>query len=429
MTVYLLALGAALLFGVGSVIQQRVASGAPPGKELRLSLLWWLARRPLWLAGVGTAFVGNFLSGSALGLGSVALVQPLLVSRLLFALPLSALWARRRLTSRDGLGVLATAGGLAAFVVAGRPGAASTDSAAPLSRWLAAVLAIALITAALVFVSRRFGPAGRAPLLGAGAGLLFGLQSGLTHTAVRHFIDGGLVPLLTSWTTYGVVVTAVTGTLLAQSAYEMAPLAASYPALAAVEPLTGIGIGIGVLGGTLTLTGLALGVEGAGLAIMTVGIYLLATSPLVTGQLDLLEERADEGQAARTEDQLQREIARLTRNVGRLESGTLPARVAVKTLREACQDLETIDAELDRIAVLREDLATHRQRAQNRARDLPTPQQQEIERFGRRLDAWQHEIDRRDEGLQERAGELHRRVRALDSSETDQSDPPDPPEN
>ena len=52
-----------------------------------------LLRRPLWWAGTGVAVLGYVFQALALIKGSLIVVQPLLVSALLFALPLSA---RRR---------------------------------------------------------------------------------------------------------------------------------------------------------------------------------------------------------------------------------------------------------------------------------------------------------------------------------------------
>ena len=85
--VYVLAIAAAALFGLGAAVQQRVAAHAPDRTVLRPALLWHLARQPFWLVGVATALVGNVFAGIALGIGGVALVQPLLVTRLIFALP------------------------------------------------------------------------------------------------------------------------------------------------------------------------------------------------------------------------------------------------------------------------------------------------------------------------------------------------------
>ncbi len=398
--VYLLALGAALLFGLGSVVQQRVAFEAPPGKSLRPSLLLWLVRQPLWLAGVGTAVVGNVLSGTALGLGSVALVQPLLVSRLLFALPVSAAWMRQRLRGRDWLGALATAGGLGLFIAIGHPHQPDTTSPG-LRSWLIALGAIAVLVALLVLGSRKLSAVRRAPMLGAGAGILFGLQAGLTHTAVRHFIDSGVLALLTSWSTYAVAAAAVLGTLLNQSAFEMAPLTASYPTLAAVEPLAGIGLGIGLLGGNLAAGPLPLTGEALGLAVMTGGIYLLATSPLVTGQASSIRRREEEEEAYRIEDRLQQELSRLSRMLEEGPRRELPEGAGARG--KAARELDRVDDLLRRLDELDRDLqeqhATHQPDS--------TPQTGPLAEHQRKVEAWAEQIDARRRELREWAGRLH----------------------
>lgn len=135
MAIYLLAFGAALCLAAGSVAQQRAAAKAPPEDMLRFSLLWWLAHQPVWLAGVALFLVGNLLSASALARASIALVEPLLTVRLLFAFPMEAAWARRSLTARDWIGALATAAGLAIFVVAGDPHQRTGRMPRPGSGW------------------------------------------------------------------------------------------------------------------------------------------------------------------------------------------------------------------------------------------------------------------------------------------------------
>jgi hypothetical protein len=103
----------------------------------------------------------------------------------------------------------------------------------------------------------------------------------------------------------------VVGTVLTQSAYEMAPFAGSYPALAAIEPLAGIGIGLGVLGGALSFGPLPVAVEAAGLAVMIVGIYLLATSPLVSSSKEEMWWRMVEERTAELERDLGHRLGRV----------------------------------------------------------------------------------------------------------------------
>jgi len=55
-----------------------------------------LLRDGTWWLGSVVAAVGFALQAAALGLGSVLLVQALMVTSLLFALPINALFTRRR---------------------------------------------------------------------------------------------------------------------------------------------------------------------------------------------------------------------------------------------------------------------------------------------------------------------------------------------
>src|SRR5262245_22161994 len=104
MLVIALALVAAACFGSAAVLEQRVAARAPVDRALRLGLIGYLVRRPLWLTGVVAEFTGDGVQAVALGLGSLAVVQPLLVTSLLFALPLGARLNRERLGRREWVG-------------------------------------------------------------------------------------------------------------------------------------------------------------------------------------------------------------------------------------------------------------------------------------------------------------------------------------
>jgi drug/metabolite transporter (DMT)-like permease len=403
MLVYVFAVVAALMFGLGSVIQQRVAFDAPPGKSLRPSLLLWLVRQPVWLIGVVTAFIGNAFSASALGMGGVALVQPLLVSRLLFALPLSAVWARQRLGARDWLGAVATAGGLGVFVALGHP-RPEQQPAGHLMPWLYTAAVVAVGTTGLVAAARRLRPNLEAPMLGAGAGMLFGMQGGLMAVAVNRLSGGGILALLAAPSVYAVVVTAVVGTLLAQSAYEMAPLHASYPALASVEPLTGIGIGVGVLGGTLATGTLPLAVGVAGLVVMTVGIYLLATSPLVAGQAEAMRRRQQEEAAARAEQHLEHALDALERDLRRLER--VGPKGEERAIRCLDRDSAQVEQDLGALAELNVD-AFEREDRLAAVQGRPNPEHLRV------MEQWRQDRCDREERLRRRAERLAGRLHEL----------------
>ncbi|SDJ93370.1 DMT family transporter [Streptomyces indicus] len=276
--VLLLALGAACCLGFGFVLQQSAARTAPLGDFLSPRLLLDLVRMPRWLAGIALMSGGTGLGALALSQGEMSLVAPLLATHLLFAMALVRVRTRQPLGRQGWGGLLLLAGGVAGFLLAGRP-QGSDATVAPMRHWLVigAVLACAL---ALTAVARRFrlgiGPA----LLGAAGGLLYGLQDALTRVSGQLVSgDRGALGLLTAWQPYGVLVLGLAGLLLVQSAFEMAPLRSSLPALTAAQPLAGIACGVGFLGDRLRTDAPALTWQAAGLLAVVTGIVFLCRHP------------------------------------------------------------------------------------------------------------------------------------------------------
>lgn len=288
-----IALAGALFIAVGFVVQQHVAAAQPPNERLSFRLLAHLARHRLWLAGIATMVVGQLLGATALGEGGLALVQPIMAVNLLFALALSALWRRHQLGRREWAGALLLVSGLAAFIAAGDPHGGSTRDVGVLG-WALSGGAIAATAALLVGLARRKCDAEQATLLAGAAGTLYGLQDALTTRTIAQ-LGGGVVHLLSSWPAFALVSVAVTALMLGQSAFEAAPLDASLPAITAAEPLTAIGMGAGLFGEHLSLSAGLLGVELVGLAVMVVGVYLVASSPVVTGNHAAVSPRETAG--------------------------------------------------------------------------------------------------------------------------------------
>ncbi len=275
------AVGAAVFLAVGFVVQQHAAAEQPPTDILSFRLLAHLVRRPLWLGGIAAMIVGQLLGATALDHGDIALVDPIMASNLLFALPLAAVWRRRRLGLREWLGAVTLIVGLAVFILAGDPSGGS-PSHLPWANWVIAGGSVTLIAAALVAVAKRLEASREATLLATAAGLLYGLQDALTQRTLAGF-HGGFVLILTSWPAYTLLTVAVVALLLGQSAFEAAPLPASLPAITVAEPLAGIAFGAGVFGEHLSLGGPLLAAELAGVALMITGVVMLARSPVVTG--------------------------------------------------------------------------------------------------------------------------------------------------
>ena len=99
------------------VAQQRAASAVPEGEALVASLI----RSPRWWAGLIGDGGGYVMQAVALSLGSVLVVQPLIVTSLLFALPLSAKFSGIRITRSAWSLAIMLAISLAIFLVVGDP--------------------------------------------------------------------------------------------------------------------------------------------------------------------------------------------------------------------------------------------------------------------------------------------------------------------
>ena len=102
--VVLLALAAAVTSALGIVIRQRATLEIPQDEGVSTTMFKKLLRNRLWWAGTAVASSGYGFQALALTWGSLILVQPLLVSALLFALPMSARMAHRRVTATTGYG-------------------------------------------------------------------------------------------------------------------------------------------------------------------------------------------------------------------------------------------------------------------------------------------------------------------------------------
>ncbi len=274
---FLLGLGAACCLGFGFVLQQRAAARAPLADFLSFRLLLDLIHMPDWLLGVGLMVCGQVLGAIALGYGEISLVEPLTATNLLFAMALSRRLSGQPLGWNGWLGVGLLALGVTAFIVAGRPRGGGAEAGA-LRHWLVfgTVAGLALL---LTLKARRLPRSGEAALLGLAAGLLYGLQDSLTRVCGQIVQDQGIGQLLVSWQPYAVGGLGLTGMLLVQSAFEMAPLRMSLPSLTAAQPIAGIVCGVGFLGDRLRFTAGALAWEAAGLAAIVVGVVLLGRHP------------------------------------------------------------------------------------------------------------------------------------------------------
>jgi drug/metabolite transporter (DMT)-like permease len=277
-----LALAAALLFALGTVLQQRVAAAAPDEEAMRAGFLVRLARRPQWLAGIAADAGGFVCQAAALGLGRIVVVQPLLATSVVFALPLGAWIGDQRVGRREWLAALLITGGLAVFLVVGDPRGGRDD--ATTAGWLISGAAIAAAAGALTLAASGRPPAARAALLGSATGLLFGLSAALTKATVER-LDGGVLDVVADWHVYALVVVGYASMTLSQASLQTGALAPAVATQMVLDPVASLLLGILVFGERLHETAAGAIASVAALCVMFGGLVALASVSAADAEL------------------------------------------------------------------------------------------------------------------------------------------------
>ncbi len=267
------ALLAATCFAASTVTQHRAASTAPDSSGTGVRLVLALLRQPLWLLGTAFGGVGAVLQTVAVAAGALLVVQPLLVTGLLLALPLSVVVEHRRPAPAEWAWAGTVVLGLALFLTAARAGS-GTDSADP-----SLLRVSALAAAGLVVLAAGLSQAGsgryRALLLGLGGGASLGLAGGLLKAVTGSVQDGDLLSAL-SWPLLALVFAGGAGVVLNQSGYRVGVLTASQPAITIAEPVVGAGIGVAAFGERLSTDGVSMALQVVGVLLMVAGVIALA---------------------------------------------------------------------------------------------------------------------------------------------------------
>ena len=251
--VILLALLASVCAAVGIVIRQRATREVPAEQGMSTAIVATLFRKPSWWAGTMAAMAGYACQALALSKGSLLLVQPLLTSSLLFALPISARLSHRRLTAGEWVWALVLTVGLAVFVLVGQP--REGHYRPPVPAWALVVTIFVPFVVACVAVASRVAGRRRAALLAVAVAVLFATVAVLTKISMHRLALGGLRALLVIPAPYLLVVLAVVATVLQQSAFHAGALQTSVPTMLVLEPLVAVLLGVVVLGEHLAVTG------------------------------------------------------------------------------------------------------------------------------------------------------------------------------
>jgi drug/metabolite transporter (DMT)-like permease len=236
-----LALGGAMCYAVAAVAQQRCAARLTSGSAVDLRLVLRLARTRGWQLSMIAVVAGYALHASALALGRLVVVEPVIPLGLLMALLLGARVEGRWLSWSEWTAAIAAVAGLAVFLIAAQPsGGQQTARAAPLG--IAAAVAVTIAGLCCLVTTRTSVPH-RAIPLAVGGGIAAGVTDTLTKTVVP-LAGAQQFALLGDVRLYLLAVVGLLALTMQQNAYRAGGLAASLPAFIVLEPLVGSALGL-----------------------------------------------------------------------------------------------------------------------------------------------------------------------------------------
>lgn len=284
-----MALLAAVMFAVAAVAQN--AAVADVVRVGRTQTIGWaqfrsLARSRIWVGGVSLTAIASVVHAGALVLAPVAVVQPIGVLSVPFAVVLAASRTRVRPPVMIWVAVALCLGAVVGFVVLADIGLGTS----PAPRFVDVVVA-ALGTGALagglaLWATRRSGWIRCAGFAASGA-TAFGLVSALMRLIALHLTTGvnDLDDVGVWLPAIGIALALAVGGWAVQQAHAAGAPAVVVGCLTVIDPLVAVGLGITMLG------------EGTGMTLATAG-GLIAFALLGLGAALLLARRHPDAQHA-----------------------------------------------------------------------------------------------------------------------------------
>jgi drug/metabolite transporter (DMT)-like permease len=289
-----LALFSAFLFALSSAMQQHEVSAtaeSPSGRKaftVRLSLpVLRLFKRlftdKLFLIGTAANVVGSLVQAAALHFTSLATVQLIFVTELVFALPLGGYLDRAWPGGREWLGSLAISGGLVVFFLV--PGVQPAEGQPDMTRAAIATTALLIASVVLVISARKRTNLAHTLMIAVAAGLCYANSAMLLKITLNELLNQGVPATAADWPGYVLILTNVGGFVAEQEAFAGGSLAAAFSVMTVTNPIASYLLGVYAFGSTVPTTIAAwAALSGAGTLVIA-GVVILANSPMVRAQM------------------------------------------------------------------------------------------------------------------------------------------------
>lgn len=237
---YILGFLAAAANAAANVLQRAANRGDNRDREFSLQMVKNLLRNKVWFLGLLAIAGSFFLQAAALGFGTLAAVEPLLVLELPLTLIASYLWLGSRLDRRSWGAILTMTLATIALIAFLGPGRGHTGGIA----WyvyFAAIVATGAVVGGCYYLGVRWqDKARRSAILGIGTGTAYGLAAALTKGMTEQFSHGGITGVFESWQLYAAIAVGGLAVWMHQNAVAAAKLVVAQPGVTLADPYVSI---------------------------------------------------------------------------------------------------------------------------------------------------------------------------------------------
>ena len=261
-----------------NLITQHAASISAPKRQKGWRLALYLLRQPLWLLGWAAAGGVFVFQALALHSGPMSVVQPVLITELVFVLVLRQVWFRQQVAASAWASAVVVCLALAVFLVAAEPsgGRPVPDT----KQWLSAVLVFGGAIVVLTALGRTGPPTRRAAVFAIAAGLTWAMEATFLKAATDTLTAFGIPGMLIRWPVYALIGAGIAGTVLEQAALHVGPLSVSQPMLVIINPFASIILSVWLFDERFTNSPAKVTVAVLSFAVMAAGVTMLTrTAP------------------------------------------------------------------------------------------------------------------------------------------------------
>ncbi len=264
------------LFNAISGIFQRKGIGSPKAEELySKDQIVKASKNKLWQIGAIAESLAAVLELIALYYGSLLVVEPLLMTNLVFLLAIVHFRLKKPVSSREWIGIIAICIGISLFLITANPHGGQARYGLS---WLPTILIVGVLIAFGATITRKLKNTKQRGALGSfTGGLSLGLTAALTRLTMVQF-HAGIMVTITHWPLYALIVSAIISVFAVQVGYGSGPLTITQPVLEITSPVISVLLGLFMFGDSINTSPLAILIELASFLLAAIGVVLLGSS-------------------------------------------------------------------------------------------------------------------------------------------------------